>query len=152
MTHSRRGIALMDVMVGTVMLAIGLAVVISLATRSLRTQTAGEKRLVASWLADEMLSMVVVEGPVNYPKLYDNSGQFDYPFEEFDYDLYIEDRGVNAPFLVTAVIRWPGAAGQDQIQVQTLISERGGEPDQPRAPLEPVDRMGRWYDDDEESR
>ena len=148
---SRRGIALIDVIIGTVMLGIGLAVVISLATRSLRAQTDGEKRLMASWLADEMLSMVVVEGPVNYPKLYDNSGQFEYPFEEFDYDLFIEDQGVAAPFRVTAIIRWDGARGREEIHVQTLISERGGDPEQPRIPLEPVDRIGRWYDDEEES-
>jgi hypothetical protein len=142
----RRGVALIDVILGGVLLAIGLAVVISLATRSLRSQTDGEKRLIASWLADELLTTVLVEGPINYPKLYDNHGQCESPFGEFEYDVHIEDQGLNAPFRVTASLSWPSGAGYQSVQVQTLIAERGGDPYQPRAPLEPVDRLDRWYE------
>jgi hypothetical protein len=138
--------ALIDVIVGGVLLAIGLSVVISLATRSLKTQTDGEKRLIASWLADELLTMVLVEGPVDYPKLYDNHGYCAYPFDEFEYDIDIEDRGVNATFRVTATVSWPSGADYQQIQVQTLIADRGGDPNQPRAPAVPVDRAERWYE------
>lgn len=145
-TTRRRGVALIDVILGGVLLAIGLAVVITLATRSLKSQTDGEKRLIASWLADEFLSMVLVEGPVNYPKLYDNHGRCDPPFDEFEYDVDIEDQGLNAPFRVTATIHWPSGGGSKSVQVQTLIAERGGDPYQPRAPLEPVDRLDRWYE------
>lgn len=147
-----RGVALVDVIIGGVLLAVGLAVIISLATRSLRTQTDGEKQLIASWLADEYLSMVLVEGPVNYPKLYDNHGHCEPPFEEFEYDVNIEDRGLHLPFRVLATISWPSGRGNRQVQVQTLISERGGDPYQPRAPLEPVDRIDRWYEYEEKAR
>lgn len=142
--------ALIDVIIGTVVLGIGLTVVISLAARSLKTQSDGEKRITASWLADELLATVLMEGPVAYPKMYDNHGFFTYPFEEFEFDVFIEDQGLSVPHRVTATIGWNGAAGPQQIQVQTLISERGGDPNQPRAPLEPVDRMARWYEDDDE--
>jgi hypothetical protein len=145
-----RGFALIDVIIGTVILGIGLSVVISLAARSLRSQTDGEKRVTASWLADELLSTVLVEGPITFPKLYDNHGFFEYPFEEFEFDVFIEDQGPTVPFRVTATIGWHGPNGPQQIQVQTLISERGGDPNQPRAPLEPVDRMERWYGDEED--
>src|SRR5688572_17688098 len=120
--HSRhRGMALIDVIVGGMLLAISLAVVISLATRSLAMQTDGEKRLIASWIADECLNMVLIEGPINYPRLYDNSATCDYPFDQFEYDIYIEDQGVNAPHRVTATVRWPSGTSYQEIKVQTLI-------------------------------
>jgi len=143
-----RGIALFDAIIGSMLLAVGLAVVISLTTRSLRTQSDGERQMTAAWLADEYLNMVLVEGPVDYPKLYDNSGYCEYPFEEFQYDVNIEDQGIHLPFRVTATIRWPGSSGERSVQVQTLISERGGDPNQPRAPKEMVDRLARWDDID----
>jgi Tfp pilus assembly protein PilV len=149
LADSRPGFAMIDVIIGTVILGIGLSVVISLAARSLRSQTDGEKRVTASWLADELLSTVLVEGPITYPKLYDNHGFYDYPFQEFEFDVFIEEQGQNVPFRVTATIGWQGPNGPQQIQVQSLISERGGDPYQPRAPKEPVDRMARWYDDEE---
>lgn len=143
-----RGFALVDVMAGGVLLGIGLAVVMSVASRSLSNQTDGERQLVASWLADELLSMVVVEGPVVYRQKYDLTGGFDAPFQEFEYELLIEDRGVGEPYGVTAVIRWPVAAGYRSIQVQTLVALRRGDEYQPREPVEPVDREARWYDDE----
>lgn len=147
---ARRGIALLDVIVGTVMLAIGLAVVISLTSRSLVSQTDGEKRLVASWLADELLAMVVVEGPEDYPKLYDTSGRFAAPFAEYTYDLNIEYTGVITPFRVTATIGWASGDREQQIQVQTMIAPRREEVEEEeetlRAPSEPLDRETRDYE------
>lgn len=145
-SRARRGIALIDVIIGGVMLAVGLAVVISMATRSMAMQTNGEKRMVAAWLADEKLSMIAVEGPDVYPDLYDLNGWFDEPFEQFQYDLQIEEQGVREPYRVTATIRWPSGADMDSITIETLIARRLGEPFQPREPLEMIDRDGRWYE------
>ena len=82
-SRARRGFALVDVIIGGVLLAVGLAVIISLNSRSLANQVDGERQLTASWLADELLSMVLVNGPVDYPKMNDTSGRFEPPFEEF---------------------------------------------------------------------
>lgn len=150
--RQRRGIALVDVLIGGVLLSIGLGVIISLSTRALRTQTDSEKLLTASWLADEFLNMVLIEGPVNYPKLYDSHGQCQPPFEVFEYDVMIEDQGLGVPLRVTATVYWEGAAGLRHVQVQTLISDRGTEPNELRAPYEPVDRVNRWYEMYEKQR
>ncbi len=145
--HSHhRGVALVEVIIGGVLLGIGLAVIISLATRSLRTQTDGEKHLTASWLADELLNMVLIEGPGNYPKLFDTHGRCDPPFDEFEYDINVEDQGIGLPFRVTASVGWEATIGVRQVQVQTLISDRGREPNGPRVPYEFVDRNNRWYE------
>lgn len=143
---TRRGIALMDVILGGVMLGIGLTVVMSLASRSMMIQANAQRQLTAAWLVDELLAMVLVEGPVNYPKLYSTSGRFDFPFEDYEYDVLIEDIGLRQPFKVTAFVRWPHHGDFREAQAQTYIAERLGDPDQRRMPLEPIDRIGRYYD------
>jgi hypothetical protein len=143
----RRGIALADAIIGGVMLGIGLSVVLSVASRSLAMQTDGEKRLTAAWLADELLTMVLVEGPDNYPMLYDTSGTFGPPFEEFSFEVDIDtpDRGM--PYRVTALVQW-GRRARDAVLVDTLIARRLGDPEQLREPYEPVDREARYYEDE----
>jgi Tfp pilus assembly protein PilV len=142
----RRGIALFDAIIGGVILGIGLSVLLSITARSLAMQTAGEKRLTASWLADELLAMVLVEGPDRYPMLYDTAGAFGPPFEEFAYEVDITNLGRDAPYQVNAFVRWSDRP-RDQVQVETLIALRAGEFEQLREPLEPVDRDARYYDD-----
>ena len=58
-----RGLALIDVIIGSSMLAIGLAVIISMSSRSLIRQGDAERQITASWLADELLTMALVVGP-----------------------------------------------------------------------------------------
>ncbi len=144
----RRGFALLDVIVGGVMLGIGLSVVLSVTSRSLATQSDGEKRLVASWLADGLLAMVLVEGPVEYPKHYHPRGEFAPPFDGFEFEIDIEDIGPSEPFRVTATVRWPGWRSYREVTAQTLIAQRLGDSFQPRAPAEPVDRFARYYEDE----
>ena len=143
--HSRRGFALVDVILGGILLSIGLAAIISLATRALKAQTDGEKQMTASWLCDELLSLVVVDGPVNYPRLHDTSGQFEYPFGEFGFDLDIQSQGAGLPYYVTATVSWEAGRGRRNVQVQTLIADRKDDPDEVRTPEEPIDREERWH-------
>ena len=147
----RRGAALFDAIVGGVMLAIGLSVVLSVASRALTMQNNGEHRLVASCLADELLSMVLVEGPDNYPMHYDTTGGFGEPFEEYSYEIDIEDIGRGAPYRVNARVSW-GSRASESIRVETLIALRKGEPEQLREPLERVDRFERYFGEENEDQ
>ena len=146
-TPLRRGVALMDAIIGGVMLGVGLAVVVSLASRAIATQAQSQHLLTAAWLADELLAMVLVEGPEVYPKLYATTGRLDFPFEDYEYEVHIEDIGLRLPFRVTASVRWPHGLDVRQAQAQTYITQRLGDPEQQRIPLEPIDRIGRHYDD-----
>ncbi len=146
----RRGIALLDVIVGGVMLGIGLSVVLSVTSRSLATQSDGEKRLVASWLADGLLAMVLVEGPVEYPRRYHPRGEFAPPFDGFEFEIDIEAISVGEPYRVTATVRWPGGRDYREVSVETLIARRLGDSFQPRAPADPVDRFARYYEDEDQ--
>lgn len=146
--HARRGIALMDVILGGVMLGIGLTVVVSLASRSIALQAQAQRQLTAAWLLDETLAMVLIEGPVDYPKLNATAGRFDFPFEDYEYEVVIDDIGLRQPYRVTAFVRWAHGADFRQVEAQTYIAERLGDPNQIRMPLEPIDRIGRHYDDE----
>jgi hypothetical protein len=148
--RQRRGIALMDAILGGVILAIGLAVVLSLASRSMAAQVEGARQIAAAWLLDDLLSMVLVEGPMDYPKLYSTHGRFEEPFSEYEYDLDIEDIGLRKPYRVTATVRWPSGRTMRQVQAQTYIAVRDDDPLEKRAPDMPIDRIGRYYDEQEE--
>ncbi len=143
-TPRPRGLALLDVIVGGIVLAIGMTVVITLTSRAIAWQSDGERRLVASWLADELLSMVVVEGPREYGRIYDTSGRFDPPFQEYQYDLEITELNVTEPYVVTATISWEQGRSARSIQVQTYIAQRAVE-EADRKPFEPIDRISRYY-------
>lgn len=150
-SRSRRGFALMDVIVGGMMLSIGLGVVLMLASRALSSQAQGERQMVAAWLLDELLAMVVVEGPVEFPHRQPTHGRFDPPFDGFEFDVNLEDLGVGKPFLVTATVRWLRGREERQVQAQTYIATRYVDPENPieeRAPIEQIDRISRWYDDE----
>ncbi len=137
----------MDVILGAIMLGIGLTVIVSLASRSISVQAQSQRQLTAAWLVDELLAMVLVEGPVNYPKLYATDGRFDFPFEDYEYEVQIDDIGLRQPFRVTAFVRWPHGGDFRHVEAQTYIAQRLGDPSQVRMPLEPIDRIGRYYDE-----
>jgi hypothetical protein len=140
----RRGIALIDAIVGGVMLGSGLAVLLTIMARSMNGQITGERRVTAAWLADEMLSLVLVEGPVEFPRVRDTEGRFAAPFEEFIYQIELEDAGRGNPHQVTCWVRWTDRP-TDVVVVQTLIAPRLGDPDQPRMPSERLDRDERNF-------
>jgi hypothetical protein len=143
----RRGVVLMDAILAGVVLGIGLAVMLSLASRTVAMQGEGQRQIVAAWLVDELLSMVLVEGPVVYPQLYATHGRFDPPFEDYVFEVDIEDIGLREPLRVTATVRWAYGGGP-LCQAQTYIAERQDDPLEVREPLEPIDRLGRYYEDE----
>lgn len=143
----RRGVALMDAMIGGILLAIGLAVVLSIGSRALNNHQEGEHRLQAAWLADELCSMILVEGPEQYPQLYDLSGEFDPPFEQYFYDIDIDNREAALPAHVVVVVSWPGA--RTPVEIDTYIAKRQsyeGEVAPPREPVDVIERQQRWDD------
>jgi len=143
----RRGFALADVLIGGIMLATAMTVILSITSRSLHMQTQGEHRVTASWLADELLTMVLVEGPDRYAMIHDMAGTFQEPFDAFSYEVTIENLGIGVPYNVTADVRW-GERPDESIAVKTLIALRLGDPEQLREPYEPVDRDARYFDDE----
>ncbi len=144
--QNRRGVALIDVIIGSVMLAVGLAVVISMSSRSLLRQANAERQITASWLADELLTMALVVGPDEYAKTYPDSGRFDPPFEEFTFEINLKDEFIYMPFQATATISWETSGNTRSVSVETLLARRHGEPVD-RFPVEAVDREARYWEE-----
>jgi len=148
----RRGVILLDVLVSALILAIGLAVIMSLASQSLIGQGVSERRITASWLADGLLGMVIAQGPHRHSMRQPAEGQFEPPFEDYDYELNIRNRGDWVPYEVTATVSWMDRGGVMKIKVQTLAAPRQGEEDDWSnwKPEEPLDREARTWDDDDD--
>lgn len=147
----RRGIALVEAILGGVLLGIGMAVIMSLASRSMRVQVQGESRMTAGWLADDLLNMVVAHGPDEYRREFELEGEFDGPYEGFNYEVSLDDVGRGAPWRVSALVWW-GSRPNERVLIETLVAPRLNEEEDPvREPEEEVDRDDRWFGDDEET-
>ena len=133
------------------MLAVGLAVVISSTSRSISAQTRSEKQMIAAWLVDEYLAMVLVDGPDQFQKNWGLEGSCDYPHEEFRYLMDIEYIGPQQTYLVTGTVSWETPSGWRDVTVQTHIAPRLNDEETIREPEEPLDRYSRYYPDEEDA-
>ncbi len=137
----RRGFALMDVMIGGIVLAIALTAIFSLSSRALHSQMIGEQRMQASMLLDQLLNQVLAVGPDEYSNVFATSGTADPPFENFEYEIVIDDEGSGHPFAVTARVYWMAGGREIEASVETRIAPMLGEvEDGEREPEFPVVR------------
>lgn len=138
----RGGWALVDVIVGGVILAIGLAAIIGLAERSLAMQQRAERETVAATLLDGLLNEVLVVGPVDWLIGRPTSGQCEEPNQEWEWTLTITKQGLGDPYRVLAVVT--DRTGLEY-QVDTLIAPRLTDAEDPaRTPETPLDRRSRY--------
>jgi len=159
--QAKRGVVLLEVIVAAIVLAVGMTLVISLSTQSMGRQIQGERRMTAAWLADELLSMVVVEGPRNFANAEPmgwigpdaRDGFFPPPFDDFSYELDLEAVGDYQPYKVTATVKWLDGVRPKSLVINTRIAPRQGEEEEevPREPIEPLDRESRYYDEEGDS-
>jgi hypothetical protein len=139
----------MDVLVAGIMLAIGLTAIITLGTRALALQQRGEREVVAAALLDELLATALAEGPEDFVRIHPLAGTFDPPFEEFEFEVTVEDGGLGIPARVLARVFHTPTGGA--WMCETLIAVRvGAEPHPPRTPFQPIDREQRYRQQEEE--
>jgi hypothetical protein len=134
MRSSRRGFALMDVLVAGVVLGVSLALLIGLVGRSMTSQMRSERLATAAMLVDEILGLVLIEGPEDFRKFRPLEGQCEPPFEEYTYEITLSTPGAGSPYRVTASVYYPNRPSPGRVTVQTLIAPRLGDES-------PVDRM-----------
>ncbi|MEE2908461.1 MAG: hypothetical protein VX527_11605 [Planctomycetota bacterium] len=148
--HRRRGIALFEVILAAIMLGIGLSIALSLGAAALARQGLGERNMVAAWLADEQMGLVVMEGPQQFLRTHPTSGIYAPPFDEYSYEVEVQHISDWEPYLVTVVIAWDG--GDRHFDLQSEIAPRQGEPEEydNRRPLEPIDREAIYYEENVE--
>lgn len=138
----RRGFALVDVIIAGVILGIGLTMLFTLTSRSLDLQRQGEIEVMAAAMMDNILSIVLLEGPADYPDLHSTSGQGQFPYEQFEYRVDIADPGEGEPYSIAVEVTH--LTGRSY-RCETLIAAKlGDEPDPIRYPEEPIDREARY--------
>jgi len=141
----RRGFALVDVIVGAVILGASLAVVVGLAGQAVTAQLKGQDLTTASMLADEQLNLVLARGPDDYQKRFRSEGPCDEPFDDYSYSVKIDGTGQSAPYEVSATITWSRAWGPQSLTIRTLVASRIAgeefEPDPERRPETPIQRI-----------
>lgn len=147
----RRGFALLDALIGGVLLGLAMVVVIGLTGSAISSQTRGEQLQTAAMLADERLNLVVATGPEAYSSSFELKGQCDDPWQAYAYQVDITPRPEGDPFLVRCTISWRQAGRAQTLSIETMIAPRvGDEPDPERRPEEAVDRAARQNAEAEE--
>lgn len=133
----------MDAIIAGVILSIGMLTVLSIGGQALTLARRGEVDVRAASALDELLGMVLTEGPVDFPDLHPLGGRFEpgSPYSDFAYGIEIEQGGMGVPALVRVTLVHDSGREYD---IETLVAEkRGEEPDPIRTPFEPLDRAGR---------
>lgn len=136
-----RAFALLDAVVGAVLLGLALAAVLGLSSQALSSQARGEQLATAARLADERLSLVLATGPEAYASVFPLTGPCDEPFGRFTYQLSISPQGGGNPYRVRAAIGWQAGGRPQTLAIETLIAPRlGDDPDPDRKPKEAFGR------------
>lgn len=137
----RRGVALIDAIIGAVVLGVALTAIIGLGGQAVRSQAMGEELQMAAMLADEQINLVLARGPDDYAKTYPAKGPCEEPFQRFEYELTFSG-GVGAAFNVRCTITWNNGSEKRSLVVDTLVASRpGDDPDPIRQPETPVERL-----------
>ncbi|HRJ50567.1 MAG: hypothetical protein KF787_03800 [Phycisphaeraceae bacterium] len=137
----RRGVVLVDAIVGTILLGISLAVMLGMLGRAISSQSRGEELQTAAMLLDEQLNLVLARGPDSYGKQFPLEGPCEAPFGMYRFALSIDGGQVGEPYRVVASVSWISGGRERSASCETLIAPRLGEdPDPPRRPGETVAR------------
>lgn len=138
----RRGVLLVDVIVGTVIIGVSLAALIGVLGRAISSQSDGEKMQTAASLIDEQLNLVLMRGADNYAGRYPTEGECDPPFQDFRYQVDVGGGSTGTPYQVRATVFWNSGGRERSASASTLIAPRlGTEPDPIRTPDQPVERI-----------
>lgn len=141
-SRKRRGIALVDVLVGVVILGVALAVMSGLTANAVSAQRTGEQFQTAAMLLDEQLNLVVAHGADDYESAFSTEGSCDAPFQAYRYKVDISGGEGGSAYRVVATITWTDGPRDRTVSAETLIAPRlGDEPDPDRRPVEVPERL-----------
>jgi Tfp pilus assembly protein PilV len=138
--HPRRGVVLVDAIIGAVLLGLALVAIIGLGGRALSLQARGQDLQIAAMLLDEQLNMVLMRGADNYTSRFSARGPCDAPYQDFSYELTFSGGSGGQPYLVRATVSWNRAGRTLSESIETCVAPRSDEePD--RRPGQTVNRF-----------
>ncbi len=134
-----------------VVLAIGIAVVVSVSSQSLANQRRGEFAVAAASILDELLAEVLLTGPDEFGAYKPLSGGCDDPWTDFSYEVVLDPpESPMLPYEITAIVTDPLGHKHycaSRIAVQPELEDL----DRDRRPDEPFDREARHDELEEEA-
>ncbi|MBL8745347.1 MAG: type II secretion system protein [Phycisphaerae bacterium] len=143
-SSGRRGFALIEMIVASIILGIAVSTVLGLISRSVSAQTDGERIDTAARLADERLNLVLAVGAEGYPSVFPLAGECETPFNDYRYEVTIESAAGGQAYRVRAIVSWSQASRLRSVSLETFIAPRvGDEPDPDRKPQETLSRESR---------
>ena len=103
----QRGFALIEVVVAGVVLAIGLAAVVSISSQALSMQRRGEFDVAAASILDQLLAEALMTGPDDFSTYRPVAGPCDAPWEDFQYEVIITVGDPGSPADVSVLVKDP---------------------------------------------
>lgn len=139
---ARRGVMLIDAIIGAILLGISLAVIVSLGGRAISAQADGEQLRTAAMLIDERLNLVLSLGVEDYTSKSDLEGECDPPFQNYRYKVDVGGGQSGEPYTVEVTVSWKVGGREYSESVETRLAPRlGDDPDPIRRPDQSVERL-----------
>jgi Tfp pilus assembly protein PilV len=115
------GFTLIEALLASLILAIGVVVICGITQRCLRDNQRGMEYEVAQRLLDECLDTVVVRGVGEYRSKGPVSGDFGTRHPGYRYQVELTPAGTSGLYRVTATINWGTADQPAKAQATTLL-------------------------------
>jgi len=120
---SRRAMTLVEVLVASVLLGVGVTGLVSAAALTMRNQQQVEQRAAAMHLAQEKLAEVEITGAYTWRLGYPTSGKREWDETVYQWKLNIEQQAVGELFTVRAEVNWVAPNGKGSVELETWLND-----------------------------
>jgi len=140
---SLRGMTLVEVLVASILLGVGVAGLIFASTLGLRNQQRSGQRIAALYLAEGKLAEIEVVGPRIWSLAEPSRGTELRGDASYEWSIRIEPMTEGELFDVKVQVGWSSSGGSGRVELETLLNdyeaaaERGSGQRNLESPLEP---------------
>ena len=136
----RRALTLIEALVASVLLGVGVVGLMSAGTQAVRNQHRTVHRTVAMHLAQEKLAEIDVVGPHIWMLGSPTAGSVVRDNVLFDWEIEIEQQLVGALFVVSIEVRWQANVNSGMVALTTWLNDYEAKmQDLPEPPVRPGD-------------
>ena len=114
---------LVEVLVASVLLGVGVTGLVSVASLSMRNQQRVDHRVGAMYLAQEKLASVEMIGPHIWMLGHETQGAEERETMVYDWTIEIEQLGVGELFNVLVEVRWSGPGAGGAVELETWLND-----------------------------
>ena len=114
---------LIEVLVASVLLGVGVAGLISAATLGLRNQQRSAQRVAALYVAQERLAQVELVGPHIWMLGHPTNGTTVRGRVAYDWTIRIEQQLAGELFAVHVEVRWFAPGGEGAVEIETWLND-----------------------------